>query len=48
MEKQTKTIEKQVKKEIDVITKQNKRLVALTNKGDYKDINKEIFDTLVK
>ena len=48
MEKQIKTIEKQVKKEIDAITKQNERLVALTNKGDHKDINTEIFDTSVK
>ena len=47
-EKQTKTIEEKGKQQIDAITNKNKRLQALTNKGDYKSIYKEIFDTLVK
>ena len=46
-EKQTKTIEKQRKKQMDAITNQNKRLEALTNKdSDHKD--KQIFNELVK
>ena len=47
-EKQTKKIEEKGKQQIDAITNKNKRLQALTNKGDYKSIYKEIFDTLVK
>ena len=47
-EKQTKTIDKKGKQQIDPITNKNKRLQALTNKDDYKSIYKEIFDTLVK
>ena len=47
-EKQTKTIEEQERKQIDAITKQNKRLVALTSKDDHKDSYKEIFEELVK
>ena len=47
-EKQRKTIEEKGKQQIDAITNKNKRLQALTNKGDYKSIYKEIFDTLVK
>ena len=47
-EKQTKTIEEKGKQQTDAITNKNKRLQALTNKGDYKSIYKEIFDTLVK
>ena len=46
-EKQTNTIEKQRKKQMDAITNQNKRLEALTNKdSDHKD--KQIFNELVK
>ena len=47
-EKQTKMIEEQGRKKIDAITNQNERLAALTNRGDNKDIYKEIFDKLVK
>ena len=47
-EKQAKKIEEKGKQQIDAITNKNKRLQALTNKGDYKSIYKEIFDTLVK
>ena len=36
-EKQTKTIEEQGRKQIDVIKNQNKSLVALTNKDDHKE-----------
>ena len=46
--KQTKTIEKQGKKQIDVITIQNRRLDALTNKDDQKSIYKKISDKLVQ
>ena len=46
-EKQTKTIEGQGKKQIDVIRNQNKRLEDLTNKDDHKSIYKEILDKLV-
>ena len=46
--KQTKTIEKQGKKQIDVITIQNRRLDALTNKDDLKSIYKKISDKLVQ
>ena len=48
LEKQTKTIEEQGRKEVDVITNLNKRLATLTNKDDYKDNHKEIFQELVK
>ena len=41
-EKQIKTIEDQWRKQIDVITHQNKRLTALTNKDYHKDNYKEI------
>ena len=47
-EKQTKTIEKQGKKQIDAITNQNERLKILTNKDDHKSIYREIFDKIVK
>ena len=47
-EKQTKMIEEQGRKKIDAITNQNERLAVLTNRGDNKDIYKEIFDKLVK
>ena len=46
--KQTKTIEKQGKKQIDVITIQNRRLDALINKDDQKSIYKKISDKLVQ
>ena len=36
-EKQTKTMEEQGRKQIDAISNQNERLVALTNKVDHKD-----------
>ena len=42
-EKQTKTIEQQGRKQIDVNTNQMKRLVTLTNKDDHKENYKEIF-----
>ena len=48
LEKQTKTIEDQRRKQIDTIAKQNERLAALTNKDDHKDSCKEIFEELVK
>ena len=35
-------IEEQGRKQIDVITTQNERRAALTNKDDHKDIYKEI------
>ena len=35
-------------KQIGSIANQNKRLAALTNKGNHKDICKEIFEKLVK
>ena len=47
-EKQIKTIEKQGKKQIDVITIQNRRLETLTNKDDHKSIYKKVFDKLVE
>ena len=47
-EKQIKMIEDQRKKQVDAITNQNKRLEALTNKGDHKSICKKIFDNAVK
>ena len=39
-EKETKTIEGQGRKKIDAITNQNKRLAALTNRDDHRDIYK--------
>ena len=36
-EKQTRTIEEQGRKQIDVIKNQNKSLVALTNKDDHEE-----------
>ena len=39
-----KPIEDQRRKQIDAITNQNKRLVALTNKDDHKDNCREIFE----
>ena len=48
LEKQTKMIEDQGRKQIDTITNQNKRLAALTNKDDHQDNYKEIFEELVK
>ena len=47
-EKQTKTIEKQGRKQMDAITNQSERLATLTNKDDHKDNCKEIFEELVK
>ena len=47
-EKQTKNIKEQKRKQIDAITNQNEILTALTNKDDYKDNYKEIFEELVK
>ena len=47
-EKQTKAIEEQGKKQVDIITNQNERFWALTKKADHKSIYKEIFDKLVK
>ena len=47
-QKQTKTIEDQGRRQIDVITNQSERLAALTNKDDHKDNYKEIFEKLVK
>ena len=46
-ENQTKTIQKQGRKQIDSITNQNERLATLTNKNDHKDNYKEIFEELV-
>ena len=46
-ENQTKTIEKQGRKQIDSITNQNEMLATLTNKNDHKDNYKEIFEELV-
>ena len=40
IEKKTKTIEEQGRKQIDAITNQNKRLADLTNKDYHKDIYK--------
>ena len=37
--KQTKTIEKQGKKQIDAITNQSKRFAVLTNKNDDREDN---------
>ena len=48
LEKQTKTIENQGTKQLNANKNQNKRLVALTNKGYHKDNNKEMFENLVK
>ena len=47
-EKQTKTNEEQGRKQINAITNQNERLVALTNKDDHKNSYEEIFEELVK
>ena len=47
-EKQAKTIEEQGKKEIEVISNQNKRLAVLTNKDDaHEDNYKKIFENLI-
>ena len=48
LEKQRKIIEDQGRKEIDAISSQDERLVALTNKDDNKNNYKEIFEELVK
>ena len=49
MEKQTKTIEEQGKKQIDTMKNQSKRSAILTNKDDYhKDNYKKEFEELVK
>ena len=45
--KNKKTIEEQVRKQIDAITNQNERIAALTNKDDHKDNYKETFEELV-
>ena len=47
-QKQTKTIKEQERKQIDAITNQNERLVALTNKDDHKHNYKEICEEPVK
>ena len=41
-------IEEQERKQIDVITNQNKKLATLTNKDDHKDNYRETFEELVK
>ena len=48
LEKQTKTNEDQRIKQIDAITNENKRPVALANKDDHKDNYKEIFKNYLK
>ena len=48
LEKQRKTIEDQVRKQIDAFRNQNERLATLTNKDDHKDNYKEIFEKLVE
>ena len=48
IEKETKTIEEQGKKQIHYITNQSERLEALTNKDDHKSIYRELFDKLVE
>ena len=48
MKNKHKQLKKKEKKQIDIITNQNKRLEGLTNKDDRKSIYKEIFDKLVK
>ena len=40
--------EELIKKQIDAITNQNKRLEALTNKDDHKSLCKEIFDKIIQ
>ena len=52
LKRQTKTIEDQRRKQIDVITNQNERLAASTNRDDYKiifeELVKERFDDTIK
>ena len=48
MKNKQKWLKSKEEKKIDAITNQNERLAALTNRGDNKDIYKEIFDKLVK
>ena len=48
LEKQTKMIEEQGKKQIHVIINQNKRLPAGEKDDDHKDNYKKIFEELVK
>ena len=45
-----KVLEKQKKKQLKTkeISNQNKRLLALTNKGDHKNNHKKIFEEFVK
>ena len=48
MEKKTKTIEEQGRKQVDITTNKNERFVALTDKDNHKVNYKEMLENLDK